>query len=156
MEHTKHIVRAVLLLLLIVVVFVFARHFAIPETFGTYGHYRFANVMEQASKEPVLGAVGSCDDCHDEEAQTVSEGKHGSVSCESCHAPLSTHVEADQMVAAMPVVRSYSLCGWCHQRLVARPKEFPQVVFAEHVTEHGLELNETVCLECHDAHNPAE
>ncbi len=156
MEHTKHIARAVLLVLLACVAFVVVRHFAIPETFGMYGHYRAASVDEYAAVVPAHGAVGACAECHDVESETLSSGRHGSISCEVCHAPLSTHVQGDAAVAEMLVQRTYRLCAWCHQRLVARAKEFPQVMLAEHVVENGAEMSEAVCLECHDAHSPLE
>lgn len=156
MEHAKHIIRAVLLLVLIAVAFVVVRHFALPETFGMHGHYRFRSVAEHVARPPFYGAPGVCAECHDEEAETWSAGAHRSVSCEVCHAPLGTHVEADEQVAPMRVQPSYSLCGRCHQRLAARPKEFPQVALSDHVAENGEEMTERVCLECHDAHNPSE
>jgi hypothetical protein len=156
MEHAKHIIRAVLLLVMIGIVFVLVRHFAIPETFGMYGHYRAASIAEHADRILIHGAPGACAQCHDEQAEAASEGKHGSVSCEVCHAPLGSHIEADEKVADMPVNRTTRLCGWCHQRLVSRPKDFPQVNLSDHVIEKGGEPAEAVCLECHDAHNPSE
>ncbi|MFH0982761.1 MAG: cytochrome C [Planctomycetota bacterium] len=155
MEHAKHIIRAVLLLVLSTVVFVFVRHFLIPESFGMYGHYRFANVAEHASKTPQHGAPGTCAECHDKEAKTLSGGQHRSVSCEVCHAPLGNHVQGGERVAQMPAQRSYLLCARCHERLAARPKEFPQIVLSEHASVKGAKLSEDVCWECHeDAHNP--
>ena len=156
MEHAKHIIRAVLLLVVLMVVFVFVRHFAVPESFGMYGHYRFDSIADFAAQAAVHGAPGACADCHDEQAETLSGGKHGSVSCEVCHAPLGVHVEGGEQVAEMPVDRSYALCAVCHERLAARPKGFPQVVLSDHVSENGAEMSERVCLECHDAHNPIE
>jgi hypothetical protein len=156
MDHAKHIIRAVLLLVLLAVAFVFVRHFAIPETFGMHGHYRFSNVAEHAAKSIVHGAPGACAECHSEQAKAVSEGKHSSVSCEVCHAPLAVHVQDSQRVAQMPVQRSYLLCARCHQRVVGRPKEFPQVVLKDHVTEKGGEMVEGVCQECHNVHNPSK
>ncbi len=160
MEHAKHIIRAVLLLVLVAVLFVVVRDFAIPGDFGTHGtpgKYRLASVAEYAEQGPMHGALGACADCHDEEAQAVSAGKHASVSCEVCHAPLGGHVRDDEKIADMPVNRSHKLCGWCHERLTARPKGFPQVVLPDHVVENGGEMSEEVCLECHDnAHNPSE
>lgn len=156
MEHTKHIIRFVLLLVASAVAFVLVRHFAVPESFGMFGHYRFDSVAEHSALTPSHGTVGACAECHDEEAEIHDTGKHGSVSCEVCHAPMSTHVEAEQQVAPMRIQRSYELCGWCHQRLAARPREFPQVVLSDHVIEQGMDLTEAVCLECHNAHNPGE
>ena len=158
MEHAKHIIRAVLLLVIVVVVLIVARHFAIPESYGgPHGQYRLDSVGEYAAQAPAHGEVGVCADCHDREAEAKSAGKHSSVSCDVCHAPLADHVQAGQRVAEMPIRRSYSLCAWCHQRLDARPAEFPQVVLPDHVTEQETQMSENVCLECHDdAHNPSD
>ena len=156
MEHTKHIIRAMLLLVMMAVGFVLVRHFAYPKSFGAYGHYRYDNVAEYAAQVPLHGAPGACGECHDEQAEAIGGGKHASVSCEVCHDPLGTHVTGDQRVAAMPVKRSNSLCAVCHEQLVARRKDFPQVVLATHVIERGAEMAEAVCLECHNAHNPSE
>lgn len=156
MEHAKHIIRAVLLLVLAAVGFVLVRHFAYPNSFGRFGHYRFDNVAEHASKELEHGAPGVCNDCHADEAKKKAEGKHVSVSCELCHGPLSVHVKADAKVGEMPVDRSVKLCGYCHQRLDARRSDFPQVVLASHALEKGAPTAETACLECHNAHKPNE
>ncbi len=156
MEHAKHIIRAVLLVILIAVTFVVGRHFAIPDTYGEHGNYRFASVAEIAGRNPVHAGRESCVECHDDEASYVSEGSHRSISCEVCHAPLPAHVVEGERVAEMPMRRTYELCAWCHQRLVSRPATFPQVVFSDHVFDKGGELVPSICLECHDAHNPAE
>ncbi len=143
-------------MVLAAVAFILVRHFLYPETFGMYGHFRYASVAEFASIAPRHGAPEACDACHDEQAEARAAGKHSSVSCEVCHGPLAGHVEGDAWAATMPVQRSNDLCAWCHERLTARPKQFPQIVTSAHVTEKGAEMTEEVCLECHDAHNPSE
>lgn len=156
MEHAKHIIRAVLLVVLVAMVFVLVRHVMIPKSFGEFGHYRYDSVADYASQQALHGAPDACDDCHDEQAELRIDGKHASVSCEVCHAPLRTHVVDDEKVAPMAVRRSTELCGWCHQELVARPVTMPQVHMTNHVIENGGELTEAACLECHDAHDPSE
>ncbi len=163
MEHAKHIVRAVLLLVVVVLTLIVARHFAIPKSFGLYGAYRYDNVAEHAALSPVHGAPDACVHCHEEQAEARSEGKqsddeigHSSVSCEVCHAPLAGHVEGTEWTAKMPVLKKNSLCLRCHERLDARPKDFPQVVLSEHLEGQDVALSEGVCLECHNAHNPYE
>jgi len=156
MEHAKHIIRAVLLLVFAAVLFVIVRHVLIPRTFGEYGHYRYASVAEYASLQPQHGAPDGCFECHDEQAKARVAGKHATVSCEVCHAPLATHVTNDERVAPMTVRRSTELCGWCHEKLVARPATMPQVHMINHVVEKGGDLTESACLECHNAHNPSE
>ncbi|MHC4080726.1 MAG: hypothetical protein ACYSU2_05350, partial [Planctomycetota bacterium] len=82
------------------------------------------------------------------------------ISCEVCHAPLAAHAAAGEKIADMPIHRSITLCGWCHQRLDARPETFPQINFVEHVTDKGggeLIGQKDVCWECHEyAHDPIE
>jgi len=156
MEHAKHIIRAVLLLVLAAVLFILVRHVLIPKTFGEYGHFRYASVAEYASQQPMHGAPDACLECHDEEAKARAAGKHATVSCEVCHAPLATHVVSDEKFAPMAVRRTTQLCGWCHEKLVARPATMPQVHMINHVIEKDGELTETACLECHNAHNPSE
>lgn len=162
MEHTKHIVRAVLLLIVAAVSFVIVRHFLIPQTFGRYGHFRAASVTEHAALSPVHGDVEACADCHDEPSKERSAGKHAAVSCEVCHAPLGVHIRDEEKVASMPVDRTSRLCALCHERLTARRMDFPQVVLRDHLVENGAgfsegeDMKEGVCLECHNAHNPSE
>lgn len=156
MEHAKHIIRAVLLLVIATVTFIFVRHFAVPSTYGMYGAYRYASVGEYAEAVPVHGHLQACNECHEDEADLKAEGKHASVSCAVCHGPVVRHVSGDEVIAPMPVNRNVEWCAMCHQRLTARPKTFPQVDIADHLTQQGISLNEASCLECHDAHNPAE
>ncbi len=138
------------------VLFVLVRHFMIPASFGAYGHYRFDSVAEYASLPVKHGAPDACNDCHEEQAEERAAGKHALVSCEVCHAPLSTHVANDEKTAPMFVRRSTELCGWCHEKLIARSSTFPQVHMIDHVIERGGELTEAACVECHNAHNPSE
>ncbi|MHC4429080.1 MAG: cytochrome C [Planctomycetota bacterium] len=156
MEHSKHIIRAVLLLIAIAVVFVVVRHFLIPESYGEFGQYRFDSVAEFAARSPAHGGRGACAECHSDEADWVSEEEHRSISCEACHAPQATHAVGGEKIADMPVHRTTELCAWCHQQLTARPKTFPQVILVEHVTAKGATLTDGICLECHDAHDPLE
>jgi len=156
MEHSKHIIRAVLLLIVIAVVFVVVRHFLVPRSFGDHGHYRSDSIAEIADRPLAHGGPESCVECHAEDAEWVLDEEHGSVSCQVCHAPLATHAAGGEKTADMTVHRTTALCAWCHQRLAARPATFPQVVLIEHLTSKGAELAEGICLECHDAHDPVE
>jgi hypothetical protein len=156
MEHSKHIIRAVLLVVVIAVAFVLVRHVLYPKSFGWYGHYRFDSVQEYADQAPVHGAPGACAECHDEQTEALAEGKHGSVSCEVCHGPLAAHVRDDEKFADMRIVREKKPCLWCHQYLISRPKDFPQVKVPGHAVEQGADMSETICVECHNAHNPSE
>ncbi len=152
MEPSRHVFRALLLLLLVVVAVLLGRTVLVPRSYGAYGAYRFDNVAEQArARTPLHGGAASCGGCHDERAKTVAARAHARVSCEICHAPLGAHVRSGEKVAAMPVDRSYGLCARCHRKLDGRPARFPQVVLEQHV--QGA-LGPEACLDCHDPHDP--
>ena len=165
MEHTKHIWRAVFIILLVPVAFVVVSHLAVPASFGIYGHYRADSVKEFMAKPTIHGDATSCFNCHDKTHKDLLEkkvkGKHATVPCENCHNPLSFHAKPDpqtgelKMFEKMAINKSNKLCGYCHEYLVARPKSFPQVELKEHVTKQDAEFEEGVCVVCHDPHNPS-
>ena len=130
----------------------------IPESFGQAGHYRYDSINELMAKLPEHGNDKTCGTCHEEILETHDAGKHATVSCETCHAPLSVHVKEGEKIASMPIGQPLTLCAYCHQANRARPAEFPQIVFKEHLVELGVELTDEispgVCTECHEAHDP--
>ena len=96
MEHQKHFFRAIFLLIVIIIVYIFARSLIFhPETW-------IPEAKEMIrSHTPVFGNLHGCNDCHSEVARTRAEGEHKGVSCEVCHAPLSTHAEGKKKIAPM-------------------------------------------------------
>ena len=153
MEHARHVLRALFVLLLALVAFVLGRSLLVPKSYGLYGSYRFDNVAEQRSvREPLHGGAAACADCHDDRAKVVTAGAHKKVSCEVCHAPLGRHVKDGDVIAAMSIERSFTLCARCHRKIDGRPAAFPEVVLEQHVTTGPLEGK--ICLDCHDPHSP--
>lgn len=158
MDHAKHLWRAALLLLLLGGAAVLGRHFLIPPSFGEHGFYRYDSVFDYLAKEPRHGAPGACAQCHDDIAAAKAAGGHAAVACEVCHAALATHVQEGEKIADMAIDRSPALCGYCHQRLQARPAGFPQIDVYEHLDlPRGGLLPAEACRECHDVegvHSP--
>ena len=158
MEHTKHIWRVIFILLFLLVGFVTARDFLIPASFGEHGHYRSDSLKEYMAYPVIHGGRNSCRECHQQQYDTASAGKHAALNCEVCHGPLAGHVKDGKKTAEMPKLASVKLCAYCHQALAARPKIIKQVVFTEHLKEQGLEegteVAGRVCLLCHQAHSP--
>jgi len=157
MEHTKHIWRAVLILLVLLVAAVVSRHFLIPESFGEQGFYRADTLHELREQAVVHASAGACAECHADIAETIAASHHATVSCEVCHAPLSYHAANGEKIADMPVNRSHELCALCHQTLDARPATFKQVDIIQHlgdmdVVDPGQEIPAGTCVTCHAVH----
>jgi hypothetical protein len=159
MEHTKHIWRAILLLMLVGVVGFVARHLMIPVSFGQKGFYRYDSLKDYMSQPVVHGDTDACRSCHQTVWDTAKKGKHAPVSCEECHGPLAAHVTENAKSGQAQVDRTYRECAMCHQQLVARPKKHPQVDPTAHLVKIGAitagePIPEGICITCHDPHNP--
>lgn len=167
MQNSKHVFRALFLIIIWGIVFLVVRGLMIPDSYGEFGHYRGDNVAEQRAKSPVHGRLDSCDSCHAKQAETIHRGKHSTVPCQDCHAPLNAvnpgypkeppvpHTDGNKKkTAAMPVNRKARLCERCHEKLESKPKGFPQVVPAEHLQQVGGEDGDEACVNCHTPHDP--
>jgi bacterioferritin-associated ferredoxin len=155
-EHKKHVFRIFLLLGAVVVSALIVRIFLVPETFGRYGHYRAANLAEQAAREVRHGGNDSCGKCHEKIKELHDKGAHLPVPCEDCHDALATHVRDGKKVAEMRRTKSVTkLCARCHRDLAARRESFPRINIEKHVADQGATLSDTVCFDCHNPHNPA-
>jgi hypothetical protein len=154
MEHSKHVVRMLFLVILVLIGFHIVRTLFTPKSFGKYGHYRADNVQEQMAKPVMHGGSTSCAPCHEDKSRELESGKHGSVACEVCHAPLATHIKDGTPVAKMPRFKSASLCLRCHDSLDTRPATFPQVRVEEHLRKGSVEMSPDVCMNCHNPHDP--
>lgn len=141
-----HLIRPAIVLLAGMALFLVVRSLVIPKAFGQYGHYR-PGALDDIRKKPLAYAgQGACVLCHDEEAKTRAIGKHAHVACEACHGPQAAH--ADDPVSHVPKLPEVAnLCRQCHEKDAAKPKNFPQVVTAEH--SGGM-----ACNACHQPHNP--
>ncbi len=129
----KHLVRAgALLLAVLIVVFVVPRVMPIPVSLEEYGFYpknSEKNIQEWASLPLQYADHAICGDCHHNKYNSWEKAKHSTVSCESCHGPGVAHVEKG---AELTVDTSRESCGLCHEKVLARPKDFPQVDLREH------------------------
>ena len=159
MKHTNHILRLVIILALIVAGFFAARGILVPDSFGTYGSYSYGyhrgnSDAEQAGLPPLFQGSGKCSKCHEEQFRSWQDAGHKTVGCESCHGNWQAHNNntKDQVTKDA----STDACLLCHQKLTARPADFPQITnFAQHVSEQDVELEKDMnCMECHDPHEP--
>jgi ribosomal protein L37AE/L43A len=147
LKDAAHLLRLAAVLAAGLLLFVVARSFLVPKTFGQYGHYRGAALQEVRAQAINYAGHETCEACHSDVLDRKSKGKHVHVNCESCHGPLAKH--ADDPTGVQPVkLNTANLCVRCHEANAAKPKRFPQVVSADHSA--GL-----ACNECHQPHSPA-
>jgi uncharacterized CHY-type Zn-finger protein len=146
-HDSGHLFRLAAVFLAGIVVFVVARSFLVPRSFGQYGHYRGDAIQEIAAKPVVFAGHQACESCHTDVLEVKAKGKHTRVACESCHGALAAH--ADDPGSVLPEkLDTAVLCVRCHEANNAKPKWFPQVISADHSS--GLP-----CDTCHQPHSPA-
>ncbi len=145
-RDSAHLIRPALVLLAGLGLFLVVRGAIIPKDFGKYGHYR-PGALAMIRERPISYAGhDTCAMCHEDEAKTKAEGKHAHVACEACHGPLAQHAsDPGSVIPKLPEVAT--LCRRCHEKDAAKPKNFPQVVTAEH--SGGMS-----CKDCHKPHSP--
>lgn len=140
------ITRLTLLAVILVGLFLIARHFLVPSSFGKYGHYRADSIAEIEALPVNYAGHGDCGACHPGIVKIKDSSSHKNVACESCHGPAKAHTEDPMSVKPMrPKGRDF--CGLCHSKNAARPKTMPQIDLDKHNT--GVE-----CTACHNSHAP--
>lgn len=146
-KDAGHLFRLAGVFLAGILVFILARGFLVPKSFGQYGHYR-GNALAEIKSLPVSYAGhDTCEACHSDVQEKKAKSKHARVNCESCHGPQAKH--ADDPTALKPAkLDTAVLCVRCHEANTAKPKWMPQVVSADHAG--GI-----ACDTCHQPHSPA-
>ncbi len=140
------ILRLVLLTLGIVLVYLTARYFLTPSSFGEYGWYRGRALEEVAARAPVYAGKKACDECHSELFLKLAKSEHKGLSCEACHGVSQAHVEnPDVKVSTI----SEHHCMRCHEASATRPKWLKQITMKDHYKGQR-------CTDCHSPHQPNE
>jgi cytochrome c553 len=152
----KHIQRLILILGVFVVLFVAAKLYFPPKSFGVYGHYRADSVEDIAVKQPAYLKSDSFAGKYPAEFTTWSEGIHKVVKCQICHtsvgpaaamASLVGDASASGTAGLPPAPDSRHLCVKCHEKIAGRPDYMPQIDVDSH--SKGQE-----CIACHNPHSP--
>jgi hypothetical protein len=95
------------------------------------------------------------DEQPDEEPEIEMVFEHRTLNCEACHGPLADHARGDEKIGdAVVMDKSNWQCMNCHRKLISRPADFPQ--FTEEVEKHRDIEEQTLCMKCHDPHDPVE
>lgn len=129
-----------------ILLFLVARYFLMPVSFGKQGHYRFNSIAENKEKPMNYAGKEACADCHDDKALEIKSDVHAGLSCETCHGPGQAHVDnPDSVKLIKPDQRVF--CGTCHSYNPTRSKIIKQIDLKEHNTDKK-------CIECHNPHLP--
>jgi len=149
----SHLDRLALLLVVCLVAFLIIKDLATPASWNYEVWYRGDALAELQALPLAFGGNESCVECHDDEHEAMAEFKHQTLACESCHGALADHVKEGKKFADAKVDKSRTQCLLCHQVLISRPKDFPQ--FSMDIRRHKTMKETTVCVKCHDPHEPA-
>ncbi len=162
MKSTAHVRRIFSFLAAVAIAALVTQRLLRPEGFGEVGHYRLGSLFEIMSSTPVHQGNEICGECHDGIHEVHEKDIHFNVKCEDCHGPGNRHVmfhmEEGEMIseesAAMPKEYTLEGCLFCHRKLAARPRTFPQIDPVEHYGFLRVNNPETRCIECHSPHEP--
>ena len=139
MKSFQHVLLALKIITTLVLCFLAFRNVVVPEPYGQFKSFWDSNIAYWTRQVPIehLGSI-SCQEasCHEAVGILWSGSRHKIVSCETCHS-----------VDTGEGNRKPIECLTCHQPLMARPANFPQVSPKEHYPEQ-------TCLGCHDPHAP--
>jgi hypothetical protein len=141
--------RLLLAFAIFILLFMVARHFLRPESFGKYGHYRADALDENAMNEIHYAGQQACFECHQDIEDMKAKDVHNEIHCETCHGPGEKHVKSGEAADILkPSGREF--CGSCHAMNAARPKG---AITQVDLNKHNIGKN---CLECHNPHQPWE
>jgi hypothetical protein len=127
--------------------FILVRKLLVPDTFGEFGHYRGASLIDNAQVEIHYSGQKACLECHQDVEDLKKEDVHSDIRCETCHGPGQKHVLSGEATDILkPSGREF--CGKCHEMNAARPVN---AVTQIDINKHNTGKN---CIECHNPHQP--
>ncbi len=131
-----------------ILIFLIARYFLVPTSFGEQGHYRFNSIQENEDKPLYYAGKEACAECHDDKTAEMESDMHANISCETCHGPGLAHYDnPDSVRLIIPDERAS--CGLCHAYNPTRNHKITQV----DLSDHNIDKK---CIECHNPHLPWE
>lgn len=180
MKNDSHVKRIFAFLFLAAVLAFGIRHFLVPDTFGTIGHYRAGSLKDILNLSQVYQSKDACAPCHEDNYNLHKKDVHYNVQCENCHGPGNIHIaeivkflkqnhqnpitsgrypkEALKLVPAklaqMPKEYTLEGCLYCHRKLESRPHDFAQIDPKEHFKALHVIKDSIRCVECHNPHEP--
>ena len=139
--------RLILAFGIFITLFLILRRLLIPDTFGEFGHYRGASLIDNADVELHYAGQQACFECHQDIEDMKVLDVHSDIRCETCHGPGLKHVTSGEAGDILKP-ESREFCGSCHALNAAKPRN---AIFQIDLTKHNIGRN---CTECHNPHQP--
>jgi len=159
MWHFNHVIRLCVVLLAVIIGFFAARGFFVPESFGTYGSYKYGyhrgdSDAEQESMNALYQGTEKCAKCHEKLIKETSAGGHAAVACETCHGFWQAHNKNTK--DKVPRDTSVEACMRCHEKVTGRPDFIPQInSLDQHLKDQEeVSVPDLKCIDCHNPHVP--
>ena len=149
----NHVLRPLWVVLAGIALLLVVRHIMVPDDFGvqgesfTYNFHRASNVEEWKDFKVKYRGRDYCQECHEENVESILESPHVDIQCENCHGPAVDHPDNPE---ALAIDTSRAQCLRCHSYLpypTSQRADIPGIDPAEHNTD-------SECVECHNPHNP--
>jgi hypothetical protein len=145
----SHIRRLILVFVIFISLFLVARHFLVPDTFGKFGPYRAAALDDYSGIGIFYSGQQACFECHQDVEDLKVKDVHSEIHCETCHGPGQKHCISKEVADILkPSGREF--CGSCHALNAAKQKNAVNQV---DLSKHNNGKN---CTECHNPHQPWE
>ena len=150
----NHVLRPLWVVLAAIAIHLLVRQYIVPADFGveeggnfTYNFHRLSATDEWRDFKVKYRGREYCQECHEENVESVLKSPHAIIQCENCHGPAIDHPDNPE---ALAIDTSRGQCLRCHTYLpypTSQRSELPGIDPDEHNTD-------SECIECHNPHNP--
>ena len=143
----KQITRLLIAFALFVGLFLVARHFLVPASFGVYGHYRADALKENTLHDMKYVDTNLCKKCHNNIDSVKKNGVHKRINCQTCHGAGNKHID-DPKLNALVKPNGREDCGKCH---TINAGHLTTTIKQVNLSKHNVKEK---CVKCHNPHSP--
>ena len=146
MRVPEQVTRLGIVVTILVGVTLVMRFVVIPRSYFSRDLHQSSTIKRETAKPIRFAGMATCRECHEDQYEIKSKGKHKGLACETCHGPAVAHTENPEAVKPY-APRDRKFCPTCHAYDASRPTGFPQINPMSH---NPLKP----CITCHRPHEP--
>lgn len=150
----NHVLRPLFVVIAGVALLLTVRHFMVPADFGvadggnfTYNFHRQSATDDWKDFKVKYQGRDYCQECHEENVESILASPHADIQCENCHGPAIDHPDNPE---ALVIDTGRAQCLRCHAYL---PYPTSQRADLPGIDPHEHNIDEN-CVDCHNPHNP--